>query len=41
MPGPMSRPDGHRETDAERKERGRKILNGRTPKTGKTASKTR
>jgi hypothetical protein len=36
MPGPMSRPDGHRETQQERIERGRKIQNGQTPKTGKT-----
>ena len=39
MPGPMSRPDGRKETPAERKARGRKLLRGETPRTGKTASK--
>lgn len=36
MPGPMSRPDGTRETDAERKERGQRILKGLPIKSGKT-----
>jgi hypothetical protein len=36
MPGPMSRPDGVKETPAQRKERGRKMMNGSTPRTGKT-----
>ena len=39
MPGPMSRPDGHKETPAERRARGRKLLRGETPRTGKTAKK--
>jgi hypothetical protein len=37
MPGPMSRPDGHRETCEERKARGKMLMNGKTPKTGKTS----
>jgi hypothetical protein len=39
MPGPMSRPDGIRETDAERKERGKRILKGLPVKSGKTETK--
>ncbi|AYB70982.1 hypothetical protein SEA_YABOI_176 [Streptomyces phage Yaboi] len=39
MPGPMSRPDGVRETPEQRKERGRKIVAGKPVKTGKTAKK--
>lgn len=39
MPGPMSRPDGYKESDAERKERGQKIMKGQPVKTGKTAVK--
>lgn len=36
MPGPMSRPDGQRETDDERKARGQMLMRGRIPRTGKT-----
>lgn len=36
MPGPMSRPDGVKETSEQRKERGRKIMSGQPVKTGKT-----
>ncbi len=39
MPGPMSRPDGVKETDQERKERGRRILKGLPVKSGKTDKK--
>lgn len=39
MPGPMSRPDGHKESDEERKKRGLALLRGRTPRTGKTRKK--
>jgi hypothetical protein len=37
MPGPMSRPDGHKESANERKARGQALLRGQTPRTGKTA----
>jgi len=37
MPGPMSRPDGHKETVQERIARGRLLMNGKTPKTGKSS----
>lgn len=36
MPGPMSRPDGHRETPEERVKRGALLMRGGTPHTGKT-----
>lgn len=36
MPGPMSRPDGQKESDDERKKRGQALLRGKTPRTGKT-----
>lgn len=39
MPGPMSRPDGQKETAAQRKARGLALLRGKTPRTGKTAKK--
>lgn len=39
MPGPMSRPDGRKESAADRKKRGQALLRGETPRTGKTASK--
>lgn len=39
MPGPMSRPDGRKESAAARKKRGQALLRGETPRTGKTASK--
>jgi hypothetical protein len=37
VPGPMSRPDGHRESCEERKARGKMLMNGKTPKTGKSS----
>lgn len=37
MPGPMSRPDGHRESRQERIARGKLLMNGKTPKTGKSS----
>jgi hypothetical protein len=36
MPGPMSRPDGHRETPEERIKRGQRIMRGEAIHTGKT-----
>lgn len=36
MPGPMSRPDGRKETQEERKERGLRLMRGILPRTGKT-----
>ncbi|QWT30001.1 hypothetical protein SEA_TUNATARTARE_121 [Streptomyces phage TunaTartare] len=36
MPGPMSRPDGVRETRLDRKVRGLRILNGKIVWSGKT-----
>jgi hypothetical protein len=39
MPGPMSRPDGHKETQEERVRRGLGLLRGIAPRTGKTAKK--
>lgn len=37
MPGPMSSPNGHRESRQERIARGRLLMNGKTPKTGKSS----
>lgn len=39
MPGPMSRPDGVRETDEQRRERGQRIIKGQPVKSGKTDAK--
>jgi hypothetical protein len=39
MPGPMSRPDGVKETSEQRIERGRKIMQGKPVKSGKTAKR--
>lgn len=39
MPGPMSRPDGARETPEQRKERGQRIIKGLPVKSGKTDKK--
>lgn len=37
MPGPMSRPDGYKESRQERIARGKLLMNGKTPKTGKSS----
>lgn len=36
MPGPMSRPDGRKETQEERIKRGHGLMRGILPRTGKT-----
>lgn len=36
MPGPMSRPDGYRESREERIKRGQRIMRGESLRTGKT-----